>query len=83
MRQSKKRLRQSDKRRGLNRARKLALKKIIRELRLSVGSGDKEKALSLLPQLAKVADKAAKRNTIHKNKAARIKSRWMKAVQSL
>ena len=83
MRQSKKRLRQSDKRRGFNHARKLALKKVIRELRLSIGSGDKEKALSLLPQLAKLTDKAAKRNAIHKNKANRIKSRWMKAVQSL
>ena len=83
LRQSKKRLRQSEKRRGLNRARRLALRKIVRELRVSVDTGDKEKARSLLPQLAKAADKAAKHNTIHKNKAARLKSRWTKAVQTL
>ena len=83
LRQSKKRLRQSERRRTLNRARKLTLKKIVREVRLSVDAGDKEKALSLLPQLTKAADKAAKHNTIHKNKAARIKSRWTKVVQTL
>jgi len=37
----------------------------------------------LLPQLAKAADKASKRNTIHKNRASRIKARWVKKVQAL
>ncbi|MBE0635785.1 30S ribosomal protein S20, partial [Candidatus Bipolaricaulota bacterium] len=38
---------------------------------------------ALLPQLAKAVDKAAKRNTIHPNKAARIKSRWTQKVQAV
>ncbi|MEI6171103.1 MAG: 30S ribosomal protein S20 [bacterium] len=78
-----KRLRQSEKRRGLNRSRKAALKRVVRQIRLHIDAGEKTEAVSLLPQLAKVADKAAKRNTIHKNRASRIKSRWVKKVQAL
>jgi len=83
IRSAKKRLRQSEKRRGLNRARKAALKRVVKQIRLYVASGDKQAALALLPEFAKAADKAAKRGAIHKNKAGRIKSRWMKRVQSL
>lgn len=78
-----KRLRQSEKRRGLNRARKAALKRVVKQIRLHMESGEKEAAAALLPQLAKAADKAAKKNTLHKNKAARIKSRWSRKVQAL
>ena len=78
-----KRLRQSEKRRGLNRSRKGAIRRVLKEIRRNIEAGDKQAATALLPQLAKAADKAAKRNTIHKNKAARIKSRWMKKVQAL
>jgi len=80
---AKKRLRQSEKRRGLNRLRKGAIRRVLKEIRRNIEAGDKQAATALLPQLAKAADKAAKRNTIHKNKAARIKSRWMKKVQAL
>ncbi len=78
-----KRLRQSEERRGRNRARKAAIKRTIKQIRRCIEAGDKEGALSLLPQLAKATDKAAKRNAIHKNKAARIKSRWTRKVQAL
>ena len=77
-----KRLRQSQKRRGLNRAKKAAIKRVERQIRLHLEAGEKEAARALLPELAKAADKAAKRNTIHANKAARIKSRWTKRVQT-
>jgi small subunit ribosomal protein S20 len=83
IRSAKKRLRQSEKRRGLNRARKAALKRVIKQIRLHIASQEKEAARSLLPQLSKAADKAAKHNTIHKKKASRIKSRWTKKVESL
>ena len=83
IRSAKKRLRQSEKRHGLNRARKAALKRIIKQIRVHIASGDKEAALALLPQFAKAADKAARRHAIHKNKASRIKSRWTKKVHSL
>ena len=83
IRSAKKRLRQSEKRRGLNRAKKAALRRVVKQIRGYIVSGEKEEARALLPRLAKAADKAAKRNAIHKNKASRIKSRWMKKVQSL
>jgi small subunit ribosomal protein S20 len=78
-----KRLRQSEKRRGLNRSKKAEIKRIIKKIRRSIEAGDKNAAVALLPQLAKAADKAAQRNTIHANRAARIKSRWTKKVQAL
>jgi len=83
IRSAKKRLRQSEKRRGLNRARKAALKRVVKQIREHIASGKKEEARLLLPQLAKAADKAAKRHAIHKNKASRVKSRWMKKVKAL
>jgi small subunit ribosomal protein S20 len=83
IRSAKKRLRQSEKRRGLNRARKAALKRVIKQIRVHIASGDREAAVALLPQFAKAADKAAQHHAIHKNKASRIKSRWMKKVHSL
>ena len=79
---AKKRLRQSHKRRGLNRSKKNAIRRVVKEIRLHLEAGEKEAARALLPELAKATDKAAKRNTIHANKAARIKSRWMKKVES-
>ena len=82
IRSAKKQLRQSVKRRGLNRARKAAVKRVAKDIRVNLATGDKEAASALLPQLAKAADKAAQRHSIHKNKASRIKSRWMKKVQS-
>ena len=78
-----KRLRQSEKRRGLNRLRKSEMKRVVKQIRLHIEAGEKSEAVALLPQLAKAADKAAQRHTIHANRAARIKSRWTKKVQSL
>ena len=83
IRSAKKRLRQSEKRRGLNRARKAALRRVIKQIRAKASAGNKEEALTLLPTLAKMADKAAKANAIHKNTAGRIKSRWTRKVESL
>lgn len=67
----------------MNRSRKAEIKRVLKDIRLSVEAGDKKAAVALLPQLAKAADKAAQRNTIHANRAARIKARWTKIVQSL
>ncbi len=43
-------------------------------------SGNKEEAQKLLPEAYKAVDKAAKKNLIHKNAAARKKSQLAKAV---
>lgn len=78
-----KRLRQNWARRERNRARKLELRRRIKELEKAVRSGDQAKAQELIPQLERAADKAAQRRVIHPNKAARLKSRLMRRVQSL
>lgn len=43
----------------------------------------KEEAVKLLPELTKMLDKLAKRNIIHKNKAANLKSKAALHVNSL
>lgn len=49
----------------------------------AVGAKDKSKAMELMPKAFKEIDKAAKSNVIHKNAAARYKSRLSKKVASL
>jgi len=52
----------------------------MRQIRKHLIAGQKQEAQALLPQLAKAADKAAAHGAIHKNKAARLKARFMKLV---
>ncbi len=80
---TKKRLRQSKKRRKRNLTKKAAYKRVVKQINAKISAGDKKGASALLPELAKAADKAAKSNSIHKNKASRIKSRLTRKVQSL
>ncbi len=63
-----------------NLKRKESIRQVIRQIRKHLSAGQKQEAQALLPQLAKAADKAAARGTIHKNKAARLKARFMKLV---
>ena len=44
---------------------------------------DKKEATALLPALESMLDKLTKRNIIHKNKAANLKSKLAKHVNSL
>jgi len=67
----------------MNRSKKAEIKRIIKEIRRAIEAGNKSEAVALLPRLAKAADKAAQRHAIHRNRAARIKSRWTKKVQGL
>ena len=63
-----------------NLKRKESIRQVIRQIRKYLMAGQKQEAQALLPHLAKAADKAAARGAIHKNKAARIKARFMKLV---
>ncbi|HBR10315.1 30S ribosomal protein S20 [Candidatus Bipolaricaulota bacterium] len=78
-----KRARQNIPRKKHNLMRKKALKQVTNELRNHVATGNKEAAQQLLPQLAKMADKAASHGPFHKNKASRIKSRMAKKVHNM
>ena len=47
------------------------------------GSSDKKEATAMLPKVSGMLDRLAKRNIIHDNKAANLKSKLTKYVASL
>lgn len=75
-----KRIRQSETRRVENKYFARSARKAVQDLRKS---SDKAEATEMLPKVSAIVDKLAKRNTIHKNKAANIKSSLTKHVNSL
>ena len=82
-RSAKKNIRKNEARREKNRAQMAAMRTQVKRVRSAVASGDRAAATREFQQAQKLADKAAKRNRIHKNTAARIKSRLAAAVNSL
>ncbi|MAE66328.1 MAG: 30S ribosomal protein S20 [Phycisphaeraceae bacterium] len=72
---AKKRIRQNAKRRSQNRWHKSRFRKAIREYREAVLHGSAEEARTMLSGLYKLLDQVAARGAIHKNTAARYKSR--------
>ena len=79
---AKKRLRQNAKRRQHNRTLRSRMRTQIRRVREAVEAGDGEKAQAEFRVAAKRLDQAAAKNLIHKNAAARSKSRLSKLVKS-
>ena len=67
-----KRIRQEEKRRLHNRYYAKTMRNAVKKLRAVT---DKNEAIALFPNVQKILDKLAKRNIIHKNKAANLKSR--------
>ena len=78
---AKKALRQSLKRRARNIRKKEKMKELLKEFKNLLSNKEIEKAKSLLPQIYKSLDKAAKTGLIKKNTASRKKSRMAKAIQ--
>ena len=77
---AKKRVRQNEKRRLINRARKSEIKTRIKHFEDAIRSGDKAAASEKLKLVTIKLDKAASTSTIHKNTAARLKSRLTKKL---
>ncbi|MBI2624035.1 30S ribosomal protein S20 [Candidatus Parcubacteria bacterium] len=77
---AKKALRQSLRRKVQNDRRRRAFREAVKSVRKAVAAGKPAEAKTLLPQLYKTLDKAAKTNVITKNKASRLKSRITAAV---
>ena len=73
-RQAKKRMRQDDKRRLLNRSKASAMKTAIRRVKEAAEAGDQAALAQAVQTAYKRIDKAAKTNVIHANTAARRKS---------
>ncbi|MFW6070929.1 MAG: 30S ribosomal protein S20 [Candidatus Bipolaricaulota bacterium] len=80
---AKKRLRQNSKRRERNQKRKDDLKRVTNEMKKLISQGKKEQAEELMPELASVADRAASKGPLHKNKAGRIKSKFARKIEEL
>lgn len=76
----KKDLRRNAKARAVNQGVKSALKTYVKKVRAASAAGDSEAAGTSVHTAVKALDKAAQRGIIHKNQAARRKSRAMKAA---
>ncbi len=80
-RSAKKRLRQNVVRRARNRSIKQALRTQCRKVREAVHEGDLDRAETELRLAAKKLDRAGAKNIIHRNAAARTKSRLSSAIR--
>lgn len=78
-----KRNRQNKKRRDLNRVFRGSARTALRNARMAIERGDAEEARKETMIATKALDKAAAKGVIHKNKAARQKSRLMQRLQSM
>ena len=70
-----KRVRQNEKRRDINRGNRGRLRTGIKKLRAALEGGDAGSAQTLLPQTVSLIDKAVQKGVLHRNAAARYKSR--------
>ena len=75
-----KRNRQQQKRRLHNRYYAKTMRNAVKKLRATT---DKAEAVALFPNVQKMLDKLAKRNIIHKNKAANLKSKLAAHISKL
>lgn len=78
-----KRIRQAAKNRDRNRALKTRMRTAVKEVRQAVEAGDGSKAKTLLDDTLRRVDSTAQKGGIHRNAAARTKSRLTKAVAKL
>ena len=77
--QAKKRVRQNETRRQENKVVRSSMRTAVKKV---VQAESSEAAQAALPEAMKRVDKAAKKNIIHDNAAARIKSRLSRAAQA-
>ena len=72
---SEKRVRQSEKRRVNNRTHRTKVRTYIKKVRAALDSGKSEDIKQILPEAISVIDKSVQKGVMHKNAAARYKSR--------
>ncbi|MBO4961092.1 MAG: 30S ribosomal protein S20 [Flavobacteriales bacterium] len=75
-----KRIRANEKKRLRNRYYHKTTRNAIKKLRLLT---DKNEAVSMLPKVVSMIDRLAKKDVIHKNKAANLKSKLSKHVAAI
>lgn len=78
-----KRARQTEKRTAVNRANTSQLRTSLRAMRESIGKGDKAAAQKTYRETVSALDKAVQKGVLHKNTAARYKSRLSARVKAV
>ncbi len=78
-----KRVRQNEKRRAVNRRNKGSLRTQIKKLRAALVAGDKTQSQELLIPTIALIDKSVNKGVLHRNTAARHKSRLTMHVNQL
>ncbi len=78
-----KRVRQNAKRKEINRNNRSKLRTSIKKLRTAVAGHDKTGSVELLTPTVSLIDKAVNKGILHRNTAARYKSRLTKHVSEL
>ena len=81
--QARKRARQAEKHRQHNASRKSAMRTKVKGVIAAIEAGKKEEATEAFKQAVPVIDRAANQGLIHKNKAARHKSRLNAQIKAL
>lgn len=82
-RSSEKRVRQNERNRALNRARRSALKSELKKFHEAVRENNPQKAAEQLRVATKKLDQTAAKGTLHKRAASRRKSRLAKRLNAL
>jgi small subunit ribosomal protein S20 len=80
---AKKRVRQTAKKTAVNKSNKSSLRTQIKKLRTALASQDKEQSQELLNPTIALIDKSVNKGVLHKNTAARHKSRLTSHVNNL
>ncbi len=81
--QSRKRARQSEKRRQHNAALRTTFRSAVKKVQKAIAAGDKAGAARLLGAATSALDRIADKRVIHKNKAARHKRRLAAEIKAL
>lgn len=81
--QAKKRARQAEKRRAHNASLRSMVRTYLKKVIAAIESGDKTKADEAFKQAVPVVDRMADKGIIHKNKAARHKSRLNAKIKAM
>ena len=80
---ARKRARQSEQRRQHNAALRSELRSAVRNTRKAIAAGDKQGALTVFREATSVIDSIADKKIIHKNAAARHKSRLAARIKAM
>lgn len=80
---ARKRARQNEKRRRHNASLRSELRSAVKSVRKAIEAGDKGAARNVLQRATGVIDSVADKDIIHKNKAARHKSRLAAAIKAM